>query len=397
MSDQPTIPLCEPSLGGRAEAYLRECLESGFVSSVGPFVGRFETEFARWVGAPRAVACASGTAALHVALRMLDVGPGDEVFVSTLTFIASANPILYERATPVFVDAERATWNLDPALVVEELDRRARRGLKQPKAVEVVHVLGQPADIEPIAAACLRHGVALLEDAAESLGASYTQGEYAGRQVGTIGRLGCFSFNGNKVITTGGGGMLVCADEAAARRAKHLTTQAKLPGDEYWHNELGYNYRLTNLAAALGVAQLEQLPEFLRRKRSIAARYDAGLAGLPGITAPPRVPWADSSCWLYAIRVDPAICGFDRRRLATALAEAGIQTRAIWAPLHKQSPFAAAPRLGGAVAERLFAEGLTLPSSAHLSDAQQRRVMQTVRQFHALYSAAGRDVRGSAA
>lgn len=397
MSDRPIVPLCEPSLGGRAEAYLRECLESGFVSSVGPFVARFETEFAGWVAAPRAVACSSGTAAIHVALRLLDVAPGDEIFVSTLTFIASANPILYERAIPVFVDAEEATWNLDPALVVEELDRRARRGLRQPKAVEVVHVLGQPADIEPIAAACRRHGVALLEDAAESLGANYTQGEYAGRQVGTIGRLGCFSFNGNKVITTGGGGMLVCEDEVVARRAKHLTTQSRLPGDEYWHDEVGYNYRLTNLAAALGVAQLEQLAEFLRRKRAIAARYDAGLAGLPGLAPPPRVPWADSSCWLYAIRVDPAVCGYDRRQLASALAEAGIQTRPIWAPMHLQSIFAAAPRLGGAVAERLFAEGLTLPSSAHLSDALQRRVIHAIRQFHALHGAASDGVRGSAA
>jgi dTDP-4-amino-4,6-dideoxygalactose transaminase len=230
MSNGFRIALSEPHLAGNARTYLEECLKTNFVSSVGPFVDRFEREFAAYVGAKFAVACASGTAAIHVALRLLGVGPGDEVLVPSLTFIASINPITYQGAEPVLVDSEEATWNVDPALVVEELDRRGRSGQKQPKAVEVVHLLGHPADIEAIADACERHGVALVEDAAEALGARYVTGRYEGRQVGTIGKVGCFSFNGNKIITSGAGGMITTDDEALARRAKHLTTQARLPG-----------------------------------------------------------------------------------------------------------------------------------------------------------------------
>jgi dTDP-4-amino-4,6-dideoxygalactose transaminase len=375
---EPSIALCEPSIGGNARRYLDECLETNFVSSVGPFVDRFEREFAAYVGARFAVACASGTAALHVAFRLLGVGPEDEVLVPSLTFIASANPVAYERGRVVLVDSERETWNLDPALVIDELERRAQSGRKQPRAVELVHILGHPARVEELAAACVRHGVALIEDASEALGARWIAGAYRGRHVGTVGKIGCFSFNGNKVITTGGGGMITTDDEALARRAKHLTTQARLPGPEYRHDEIGYNYRLSNLAAALGVAQLEQLPAFLARKRAIADRYDAAWQRVPGITAPPRASWASSSLWLYSVLVDPARFGCDRTVLSERLGRQGIQTRPIWSPLHQQPMYREAPRLGGEVAEDLFARGLSLPCSVALDPSSQARVIDAI-------------------
>jgi dTDP-4-amino-4,6-dideoxygalactose transaminase len=379
MSDA-RIPLSEPYLVGNASAYLDECLRTNFVSSVGPFVDRFEREFAAFVGARFAVACATGTAALHVAMRLTDVGAGDEVWVASLTFIASANPILYQGGKPVLVDSEAETWNANPALMVEELERRAGRGLPMPKLIEVVHILGEPARIDELAAACERYGVTLIEDAAESLGARYVGGRFGGRHVGTIGRFGCYSFNGNKVITCGGGGMIVTDDEQLARRAKHLTTQARLPGLAYRHDEVGYNYRLSNLSAALGVAQLEQLPDFLARKRMNAAAYDVAFAGIPGLTVKAAMPWAESSCWLYSIVVDGDKFGCTRDELLSKLIARGIESRPIWSPLHTMPIYADAPRLGsGAVAERLAAQAVSLPSSVSLTADQQARVIDVVR------------------
>jgi len=372
MSSPGRIPLSEPALWGNARRYLEECVETNFVSSVGPFVDRFEREFAAYVGAKFAVACASGTAALHVALRLCGVGPGDQVLVPTLTFVASANPITYQGAAPLFFDAEPRTWNGDWALVVEELERRARAGERQPKVIEVVHILGHPAEVDALAAACDRFGVALIEDAAEALGARWVSGRFAGRHVGTIGRLGCFSFNGNKIVTTGGGGMIVTDDPALARHAKHLTTQARLPGPEYRHDEIGYNYRLTNLAAALGVAQLEELPRFLEAKRAIADRYDAAFRALPGVTLPPRAAWAAPTHWLYSMLVP------DRRALLERLGAAGIESRPIWSPLHTMPMYRDAARLGGAMAEQLHEHGLSLPCSPGLSEADQERVVGVV-------------------
>lgn len=373
------IPLSEPNLTGNERQYIAECLETNFVSSIGPFVPRFEEAFGRSVDAPHAVACASGTAALHVALQVAGVGAGDEVLVSDFTFIATVNPIAYLGAAPVLVDANDGTWNMDPALVAAELDRRAAAGLRQPKAVLVAHVLGLPADLAPIKQSCDRHGVLLVEDAAEALGARYASGPLAGRQVGTIGLIGGFSFNGNKIITTGGGGMIATADESLARRARHLTTQARLPGPEYLHDEIGYNYRLTNLAAALGLAQLEHLAEFTERKWAIARRYDEALGPLPGITLPPRPAWAVPTMWLYSILIDPASgAGADRVLLLARLQAAGIQARPIWAPAHTMPFYARTPRLGGEVGERLFATGLSLPCSTSLTDAAQDRVIDVL-------------------
>lgn len=374
------IPLSIPCLEGNARRYLQECLDTNFVSSVGPFVTRFETELARYLGVSHAVACSSGTAALHVALHVAGVGPGDDVLVSDFTFVATVNPIVYQGGRPVLVDADPATWNMAPDLVIEELERRVRASERMPKAVLVAHILGLPADLAPIREACARHDVLLIEDAAEALGASYDGGPLGGRQVGTVGVLGCFSFNGNKIITTGGGGMIATGDAALARRARHLTTQARLPGPEYLHDEIGYNYRLTNLAAALGVAQLETLDAFVSRKRAIAGRYDEAFGRLPGITIAPRPAWARPTSWLYSIQVDPAIARIDRTALYERLRAQGIEARPVWAPAHLMPFYRDAPRLGGAVGERLFAQGLSLPCSVALSEAQQDRVMEAVRE-----------------
>jgi dTDP-4-amino-4,6-dideoxygalactose transaminase len=379
-SSDERIPLAEPTIGGNASRYLQECLETNFVSSVGPFVDRFEREFAMFVGARHAVACASGTAALHLSFRLLGVGPGDEVLVPTLTFIASVNPIAYEGASPVLVDSEAGTLNLDPLLVVDELSRRARLGLAQPAAIEVVHLLGHPAALEPILEAAERYGVPIVEDASEALGATWTAGRLAGRHVGTVGRVGCFSFNGNKIITTGGGGMLVTDDDALARRARHLSTQARVPGRAYQHDEVGFNYRLSNLAAALGVAQLEQLPALLACRRAIADRYDAALADVPGIRPARRASWADPSFWLYTAELTPDGAR-DRDAVLDGLAGAGIEARPVWTPIHLMALYADAPRLGGAVAEGIFRGALSLPSSSSMSPDAQARVSDAVRRL----------------
>lgn len=366
-----SIPLAVPHLAGNEARYVQECLEANMVSSVGPFVGRFERAFAEYVGSSYAVACSSGTAALHVALLVSGVRPSDTVPVSTFTFIASANAVAYTGATPLLVDSERESWNLDGALLHDHVSRLAADGRPLPRAIEVVHVLGQPADLEPVLDLRERYGIAIVEDAAEALGAAYVAGPVSGRQVGTVGDLGCFSFNGNKIMTTGGGGMIVTDDGGLADRARHLTTQARVPGLSYVHDEIGFNYRLTNLAAAVGLAQLERLPDFLRRKREIAERYDRGLGGMP-VTLPPDPAWSARSAWLYSALGDGPLSGLD---VAEQLQERGIESRPLWAPLHSQSPFAGSPRLGGAVAEDIHRRGFSLPCSVSLADQEQDRVV----------------------
>ena len=371
------IPLCVPHFPGNERRYLLEALDSGFVSSVGPFVERFEHAFAAAVGSPHAVACASGTAAIHLALRACEVGPGDLVLCSDFTFIASANPVRYQGAEPGFIDSEEASWNLDPAELARALSEAAGRG-RPPKAVIAVHVLGQPADLGPILDACARHRVPLIEDAAEALGSSYAP-DYphpacAGRQVGTIGRIGCFSFNGNKIITCGGGGMMATADPALAARLRHLSTQAKQPGLAFIHDQVGYNYRLTNLAAALGVAQLECLPAFLARKRAIASRYRSWCDEHQerwGTRYQPVLPGTSPSDWL---------CSFTTPRrdaMVAACVAAGIQVRPLWLPLSEQPCLQGFPRWGGAgnVARRLAQEGMSVPCSSALTGDEQEQVL----------------------
>lgn len=381
----PVIPLAVPHLHGNEWRYLRECVDSGVVSSVGSFVDRFEREFATAVGTDHAVACSSGTAALHVALRLAGAREGALVATSTFSFIASANAAHYTGADLLLVDSESATWNLDTERLHAEVVRRARVGGQLPDIVEAVHVLGHPTQMEPLLALRDEFGILVVEDAAEALGARWSDGALAGRQVGTAGVLGCFSFNGNKTITTGGGGMIVTDDGELARRAKHLTTQARLDGAGYVHDEVGYNYRLPNLGAAVGLAQLEQLPALLDAKRAIARRYRESLADAP-VVPPPHADWAEPSCWLYALLLGPDTV--DPSRLLRALAGRGVQTRPLWRPLHQQAPYATTPRLGGAVAEHLADRGLALPSSAGLHPDQQQHVIECL--LAALQPARGR-------
>jgi len=368
------IPLAIPDIGATERAAVLEALDSGFVSSVGPAVDRFERRFAELVGSAFAIACSSGTAALHVALRLVGVEADDEVFCSDFTFIGSSNPIAYQGARTTLVDSEPMTWNMDPELVRTEFARRRAAGEPMPKALELVHVLGQPANAVAVLDVCDEFEVPVIEDAAESLGAGWSSGRFAGRPTGSIGRIGCFSFNGNKIATAGGGGMIVTDDEALARRAKHLTTQAKVPDVGYLHDEVGYNYRLTNLAAALGLAQVGRLDEFVASKRETATFYDAGLAGLP-VELPPRVEGFDATYWLYSFLVRDVT---QRDDLISHLRDRGIQARALWRPLHEQPPFAASERLGGAVASSLFERGLSLPCSTSIIDAERRQVVDAV-------------------
>lgn len=378
MSDY--IPLAVPSITELEVERVTQAVRSGYVSSVGPFVAEFEQRFAEAVGARHAVACATGTAALHLALRVLDVPTGAEVVVSDFTFVGSVNPVAYVGARATLVDSDPDTWNLDEDLLVAHLEDRVRAGRPLPAAVEVVHALGQPARMERLVSFCERHGIPVVEDAAESLGACWSSGAFAGRHTGTVGAVGAFSFNGNKIATTGGGGMLVTDDESLATRARHLSTQAKVPDVGYLHDEVGYNYRLTNVAAALGIAQLERLPELVARRRTIAAAYDEALAAT-GLTLPPRLPGLDATYWLYSVLVPGEGGAPLRDALLHHLGVAGIGSRPLWRPLHAQPPWAEAERLGGGVAHGLFERGLSLPCSYELTAAGQARVIDAVTGF----------------
>jgi perosamine synthetase len=377
------IPLCVPEIGGNEWLYVKDCLDSGWVSSVGAFVERFEAAFAARLGAGHAVAMMNGTAALHIALLAAGLRPGDEVLVPSFTFIAPANAVRYAGAWPVFVDAEPDTWQMDPARVVDFLERqcdwiggelRNRATGRRLGALLPVHVLGHPVNMAPIAAVAEKYGLPVIEDAAESLGA-----QYHGRPVGRLGQIACFSFNGNKLMTTGGGGMLVTDDPALAQRARYLGTTARDEPLEGVHGEIGYNYRLTNLQAAMGCAQLERLDRLLGAKRRIAARYGEALAGLPGIEVMPEADWAESAFWLYSVRVDEEAAPLASRELRARLGLAGVETRCFWQPLHASPAHAGAPCLGGAVAERLHREVLSLPCSCGLSVDDQDRVIAAIR------------------
>lgn len=378
------IPLSVPEIRGNEWAYVRECLDTGWVSSVGSYVERFESEMATAAGTRFAVATVNGTAALHTALLVAGVRPDDEVLVSTLTFIAPANAVRYVGAWPVFIDAEPVTGQMDPARVAEFLERGcvARGGEvfdretgRRVKAIIPVHILGHPVDMDTVLELARRFGLTVVEDATESLGATYRD-----RRVGQLGDMACFSFNGNKIITTGGGGMLVTDDEAFARKARYLTTQAKDDPVEFVHDEIGYNYRLTNVLAAIGVAQLERLPEYVTTKRRIAARYAETFGDVAGLTFLGEAPWARATFWMSVVQVDPEAFGSDSRALLRALEARRIQTRPLWQPIHRSRAHAGSPRRGGNVAERLNRECLTLPCSIGLTESDQRRVIEAIRQ-----------------
>jgi dTDP-4-amino-4,6-dideoxygalactose transaminase len=366
------IYLSPPDLSGRELAMLGEAIASGWIAPLGPDVDAFEAEVRQRVDMPYAVALSSGTAALHLALLALGVGRGDTVWTSTLTFAATANAIAYVGATPVFVDSDRASWNVDPGLLAEELDRAARRNAL-PRAVIGVDLYGQSADWEPIVAACRRHGVWVIEDAAEALGATYR-----GRPVGSLGDLSILSFNGNKIITTSGGGMLLATRQAWADRARHLATQAREPVRHYEHKDIGYNYRLSNLLAAVGRAQLADLDRRVETRRTIQARYRGALAALPGWSFMPEAGYGRATFWLTCATIDPRAFGATRDHVIDRLAAVDIEARPVWMPLHLQPIFAGAPVLGGGVAEALFREGICLPSGSSLTIRDQDRVVEAI-------------------
>ena len=368
MSDR--IFLSPPDMSDAEREALLRAFESNWIAPLGPEVDAFERELAERTGVRAAAVLSSGTAALHLALVLSDVAPGDEVWTSTLTFAATANAISYTGATPVFIDSERESWNMDPSLLCEALRDAAKRGAT-PKAVVTVDLYGQCADYDVILDACREYDVQLIEDAAEALGATYR-----GEPAGSFGSMGALSFNGNKVMTTGGGGALVSDDIALVERARHLASQARQPVVHYEHLEVGYNYRLSNLLAALGRAQLERLEGFVERRRSINQRYRDALEEIDGIDFLREASGRFSTCWLSCLLLDEARLGVSPEDVRQHLASHNIEARPVWKPMHLQRVFAGARVVGGTVAEELFHRGLCLPSGSSLSPQSQERVIR---------------------
>ncbi|HEY9874063.1 MAG TPA: aminotransferase class I/II-fold pyridoxal phosphate-dependent enzyme [Candidatus Obscuribacterales bacterium] len=366
------ILLSTPHMGTHEQEFVKEAFDTNWIAPVGPHVDAFEQEFCKVVGASHAAAVSSGTAALHLALQLIGVSPGDEVFCSTLTFIATASPITYLGAKPVFIDSDRTSWNMNPDLLLEALEIRARQG-KLPKAVVLVHLYGQSSDIEPILEACDRYEIPLIEDAAESLGATYKE-----RSPGTFGRIGIYSFNGNKIITTSGGGMLVSEDPDLVAKARFLATQARDPAPHYQHSEIGYNYRLSNVLAGIGRGQLRVLSDRVAARRRNFEVYQQTLGKLPGIEFMPEATFGYSTRWLTCLTIDPDAFGADREQVRLALAKQQIEARPVWKPLHLQPVFAECECIGGAVSEDLFARGLCLPSGSNLTLEDLERVIHAI-------------------
>ncbi len=378
-----SVPLAVPCLGGNEWNYVKECLDTNWVSSVGPFVDRFEKAVAGYVGADYGIATVNGTAALHLALLLAGVERDDEVLLPSPSFIAPANAVRYIGACPVFVDAEPGYWQMDPQKVADFLDKECRwfDGVlrntttgRRVKAILPVHILGHPVDMDPVVAAARKYELAVIEDATESLGAMYGD-----KEVGTLGDIACFSFNGNKLITTGGGGMIVTDNADWAYRARYLTTQARDDPVEYVHHEVGYNYRLTNIQAAIGCAQMEVVDEYVAAKRRIAGMYTAEFDAVPGIEPMREAPWAFCAYWLYTVRVDESEYGMDSRTLMSKLAESGIQSRPLWQPLHSSPAHSGCRHYGGDVAEELYRNALSIPCSVGLSESDQQMVIETIR------------------
>lgn len=373
---QKRIFLSSPHMSGQERRFIQEAFDSNWIAPLGPNVDAFEREFCAATGNQLALAVSAGTAGLHLALLLAGVTAGDVVFVSTLTFSASVNPIIYCGARPFFIDSERTSWNMDPKLLRETLAARARVG-RLPKAVVLVHLYGQSADIDPVLAECNRYGVPLIEDAAEALGATYH-----GRTPGTFGKAGVYSFNGNKIITTSGGGMLVSPDEALIAHARKLATQARDPAPHYQHSEIGYNYRMSNILAGIGRGQLQVLEDRVQARRRNFAYYQQALAGLPGIELQPEAPWGRHTRWLTCLTIDPDQFGANREAVRLALEADNIESRPVWKPMHLQPVFAGYDAVGGEVAEDLFNRGLCLPSGSNLTESDLERVVSVIRRMH---------------
>jgi len=366
------VYLSPPHVFGDEQRLVADAFASNWIAPLGPHVDAFEREIQDLVGVPSAVALSSGTAALHLAMILLGVGPGDSVICASMTFSATANPICYQRATPVFVDCDES-WTMDPAALEDALKAGGASGGRA-KAVIAVDLYGQCADYGAISELCDRYGVPLVEDAAEALGATHR-----GRMAGVFGRLGVFSFNGNKIITTSGGGMLVSAEKDLIDAARYLATQARDPAPHYEHSRIGYNYRLSNVLAAIGRAQLATLAERVARRRRIFDRYVEGLGDLPGIRFMPEAIHGRSTRWLTCVLIDPRAFGADRDVVRLALEADDIEARPTWKPMHLQPVFAGAAMFGGAVSEGLFRDGLCLPSGSSLREEDQDRVISIVR------------------
>jgi pyridoxal phosphate-dependent aminotransferase EpsN len=367
------IYLSPPHLGVAEKQFVDGALADNWVAPAGPHLAALEAEMCAASGIKAAVCLSSGTAALHLAVRLLGVQPGDEVFCSTFTFIASANPIVYQGAQPVFIDAEEHSWNMDAGLLAEALARRAA-SRRLPRAIIVADIYGQCARWDEIQRVAAAYGVPVIEDAAEAVGATY-RGEWAGR----FGTLGIYSFNGNKILTTGGGGMLVSDDQPLVDRAHKLATQSRDPAPHYEHSELGYNYRLSNVLAGIGRGQLQSLATRIVRRREIFEHYRRTLGDLPGVAFMPEL--AESRCtrWLTCLTIDPAAAGVSRDQVLQALAADDIEARPLWKPLHRQPLYQSAEVFGGGVSERLFAQGLCLPSGSAMTEADLDRVVRAVR------------------
>jgi perosamine synthetase len=381
------IPLSATSFKGNELKYVTECIESGWVSSAGPFVGRFEDEISRYLDIPSAVACVNGTAALHTSLLLCGVLPGEEVIVPTLTFIAPINTVRYVGAEPVFMDCDDAL-NLDPEKLSDFLEKdcdkadggvRHRRTGRLIRAIIVVHVFGNLADLSSLMELADRYGLQVIEDATESLGSYYNNYQGKKRQAGTIGRLGCLSFNGNKIITCGGGGMIVTQEKELADRARHLTTQAKQDHRYYRHDLVGYNYRLTGLQAALGVAQMEQLDSFVKIKRLNFQKYREALSDCAGVSLIDEPSYSVSNFWHYALNVDhPRLTRDD---LSDHLKEKGVETRPVWALTHTQKPYQKEFAYRIEKAKRFEKQILNIPCSVTLTDEEIQKVSSLIKDF----------------
>ena len=359
MSFEP-IPVAAPVLNGNEKLYVNECLDTGWISSNGKFIHRFEEGFAQFCGSKHAIACCNGTVALHLALLAVGIQPGDEVIVPTITFVATANAVHYVGATPVFVDSERETWNLDPQDVARKITPRT-------KAIIAVHLYGHPADMNALRQLANKHGLALIEDAAEAHGA-----EYHGQRVGSLGDVATFSFYGNKNLTTGEGGMCLTMDPGLAEKIRLLRGQGMDPARRYWFPIVGYNYRMTNIAAAIGVAQLEQSDWHLARRREVFAWYRELLASVDEVTWQPTATWAQHACWMFTVVLADHI---DRDALARALQAEGIETRPVFPPMHLLPPYAHLAKPGSLpIGEHVSRQGINLPTGAHLSRPQAERV-----------------------
>lgn len=370
------IWLSSPHMGGNELKYIHEAFDANWVAPLGPNVNGFEEDLEHYLkNGVKVAALSAGTAALHLALIECGVEAGDEVICQSMTFSASANPIAYCGAVPVFIDSEKDTWNMCPAALEEAVKDRISKG-RRPKAIIVVHLYGMPAKMEEIAAVAAKYGIPVIEDAAEALGSTYK-----GRACGTFGRFGILSFNGNKIITTSGGGALACHTREDKDKAVFLSTQARDNAPHYQHSHIGYNYRMSNICAGIGRGQMEVLDERVAARRAMQQFYTALFSGIEGVTVFTE-PSADyfSNHWLSAITIDAGITGKTREDLRLAFLEDNIESRPLWKPMHLQPVFAAAPYYGGTVAENLFNDGLCLPSGSNLTDAERKRIADKVKE-----------------